>query len=59
MNWDRCEVLRRWLLSALGMPGETGRLKPSWEGNSYIGMKAWHEGAIKKPTAGLTLVRSP
>lgn len=48
MNWDRCKVLRRWLLSALGKPGETGRLKPSWEGNSYIGVKVWHEGGIKE-----------
>lgn len=45
MNWDRCKVLRRWLLSALGKPGETGRLKPSWEGNSYIGVKVWHQGS--------------
>lgn len=44
MNWDRCKGLRRWLLSALGKPGETGRLKPSWEGYSYICMKALHEG---------------
>lgn len=43
MNWDRCKVLRRWLLSALGKPGESGRLKPSWEG-----MKAWLEGGIKE-----------